>query len=78
MTTYTEMQTKFLARVERFMRRHDIAPSRLGRDALKDPTFVFDLRAGQVLRPETMDRVELYMRNYTKSDASPEAVHAAE
>jgi hypothetical protein len=78
MTSYMAMQQKFAARVERFLRRYDVAPSRLGRDALKDPTFVFDLRAGQVLRPETMDKVEDYMRDYKSRASSEASLHAAE
>ncbi len=78
MTSYREMHDKFAARVERFLRRYDVAPSRFGRDALNDPGFVFDLRHGCLVRPDRMDRVERFMKDY-KSRASSEApLQAAE
>ena len=75
---HTEHLDKFKARVERFLRRTGMAPGCFGREAMSDPTFVFDLRNGKSPRPQTMDRAELYMRHYNKSDAAPAAVHAAE
>ncbi len=34
--------------IEEFLKRHDMAPSRLGRDALNNPNFVFDLRERKI------------------------------
>lgn len=78
MSKHQQMYESFAARVERFIKRHKIAPSRLGRDAVQDQNFVFDMRRGVCPRPERMDRIEEFMRDY-KSRAAPAAqVHAAE
>jgi hypothetical protein len=41
----------------KLIRLSGIAPSRLGRDAVKDPRFVHDLRLGRAPRPKTLARV---------------------
>jgi len=38
-----------------------MAPTRFGREAVNDPRFVFDLRDGRKLRPDTARRVEKYL-----------------
>lgn len=51
-----------LHEIERFLRAHpDHHPTRLGRDAVGDPRFVFDLRAGRDPRPETRQRVLIWL-----------------
>ena len=49
--------TNLLVEVERCMRRRNMAASRFGREAARDPRFVFDLRAGREPRPRTAARV---------------------
>lgn len=46
-----------LRRIERFIRRHGMPPTRFGREAVGDPRFVFDLRRGREPREETVARV---------------------
>ena len=46
-----------LRQVERYLRRSGLAPTRFGREAVKDPRFVFDLRKGREPRAETVRRV---------------------
>lgn len=46
-----------LRRIERYLRDSGTPPTRFGRDAVGDPRFVFDLRAGREPRPETARRV---------------------
>ena len=46
-----------LGRVERYLRRSGTAPTRFGRDAVRDPRFVFDLRRGREPRESTRRRV---------------------
>jgi hypothetical protein len=50
-----------LREVEIFLRRSDVAPTRFGREAVKDPRFVFDLRNGRDPRPGTVARVLAYL-----------------
>jgi len=50
-----------LRRVERHLRRFDVPPARFGSEALQDPRFVFDLRAGREPRPRTVARVDAYI-----------------
>ncbi len=46
-----------LSRVERYLRRSGTTPTRFGREAVRDPRFVFDLRNGREPRPATLQRV---------------------
>jgi hypothetical protein len=50
-----------LYRVERYLRRSGTTPTRFGREAVRDPRFVFDLRCGREPRPPTRDRVSNYL-----------------
>lgn len=50
-----------LRRVERFLRSSRISPTRFGREAVRDPKFVADLRAGRSPRPSTVRRVIAYL-----------------
>lgn len=46
-----------LGRIETYLQASGTRPTRFGRDAVGDPRFVFDLRAGRDPRPETRARV---------------------
>ncbi len=48
-------------RVERFLRRHKMPPTRFGREAMGDPRFVFDLRNGRELRAPTARRLAAWL-----------------
>jgi hypothetical protein len=74
---YQDSYEAFVARCERFVARHDLAPSRFGRDAVNDPRFITDMRRGKVPRPATMDKVEEYMRHYKRCAAPAASVHAS-
>ena len=50
-----------LTTVERYMRARNIPASRFGRDAARDPRFVFDLRNGREPRAKTSARVLAFM-----------------
>lgn len=78
MATHVDRCKIFAARVERFIKRHKIAPSRFGRDVSNEPTLVFRLRAGVMPRADTMDRIELYMRDYKSRASSEASLQAAE
>ena len=44
-------------RIELYLRKNRMAPTRFGREAVNDPRFVFDLRNGRELRENTAARV---------------------
>ena len=48
-------------RIEHFLRQSGMAAARFGRDAVRDPRFVFDLRRGREPRPTTVRRVRAYL-----------------
>ena len=58
---YKESPVHLLREVEKFLRQTDVTPTRFGRDALRDPRFVFDLRNGRDPRPRTVARVRAYL-----------------
>ena len=47
--------------VEKFLRNSDMPATRFGREAVKDPRFVFDLRRGREPRPSTIERVRAFL-----------------
>jgi hypothetical protein len=47
--------------VEKYLSAHSMSPARFGREAMKDPRFVFDLRAGREPRARTVRRVRAYL-----------------
>ncbi|HEY5721550.1 MAG TPA: hypothetical protein VIT45_04435 [Allosphingosinicella sp.] len=55
------MQFQLQRRVERFLKKSRIPPTRFGRDAARDPRLVFDMRQGRRLRPETARRLNAYL-----------------
>lgn len=55
--------------IEAFLREHALPPSNLGRAAVGDPRFVFDLRRGRTPRPATERRVRDWMRAYAEGRA---------
>lgn len=55
------LSEKFLTDVEDFLRREAITPTAFGRNALNDPNFVFDLRAGRSPSAAVIDRVQQYI-----------------
>jgi len=55
--------TPLLTKIERHLRTTAISPSRFGREAARDPRFVFDLRRGREPRDATTRRVIAFMSN---------------
>ena len=56
-----------IRRIERFLRQTDMAWTKFGRLAARDPRFVQDLRNGRTPRPETESRVEHFMNTYLET-----------
>lgn len=53
---------EFRVEVEAFLIDRKVEAATFGRDVLKDPNFVFDLRAGRSPNLRTIERVREYMR----------------
>ena len=53
--------------VEKFMRDHDIPPTRFGRESVRDPRLVFDLRSGREPGERIRRRIEHFMNTYRRS-----------
>ena len=47
--------------IERYIRRHQTSAARFGREVVRDPRFVFDLRNGREPRAATEARVRAYL-----------------
>jgi 2,4-dienoyl-CoA reductase-like NADH-dependent reductase (Old Yellow Enzyme family) len=50
-----------LRRIERYLRETDTPAARFGREAVRDPRFVFDLRLGREPRRQTEQRVRAFL-----------------
>jgi hypothetical protein len=48
-------------RIELYLKRSGMAPTLLGRTAMRDPRFVFDLRCGREMRPRTARRIAAWL-----------------
>lgn len=53
-----------LRSIEQFLRQTDMAPTRFGRAAARDPRLVFDLRNGREPGNRMKRRVEHFMNIY--------------
>lgn len=66
----------FLSEIERFLESSGLEPTVLGKQALGDPNFVFDLRKGRSPSTRTIDKVKTWMAGQSAS-AKGEAATAA-
>ncbi len=64
------LRAEFLAEVEAFLVEADMEPSAFGRDALKDPNFVFDLRDDRSPNLRTIERVRDFMAQWRAGAAA--------
>jgi hypothetical protein len=53
-----------LIRIERFLHRTGMPPTRFGREAVNDPRLVFDLRRGREMGRRTADRVQAFIARH--------------
>lgn len=58
-----------LARIDAYLRLTKLSPTRFGREAVRDPNFVLDLRAGRKPRRAVEARVIAYI---AAREAAPE------
>jgi hypothetical protein len=52
---------ELLDRIEAYLAKAEVSPSRFGRRAAGDPRLVLDLRTGRRLRRQTECRLEAYL-----------------
>ena len=52
--------------VERFLFRHEMLATQFGLRAMKDPTFVFRLRAGREPKMSTCEKIRVWMEEYAR------------
>jgi hypothetical protein len=50
-----------LRKIEAFLKERQIAPTRFGRDSVRDPRLVFDMRNGREPGPKMCRRLDAYM-----------------
>ena len=61
-----------IRKVEKFLREHDMAATKFGRLAARDPRFVLDLRMGRIPRAGTEARTLEWMAEFEAiSSAQP-------
>jgi 2,4-dienoyl-CoA reductase-like NADH-dependent reductase (Old Yellow Enzyme family) len=58
-----------LRRIERYLRTADMPATRFGREAVRDPRFVFDLRRGREPRPDMERRVIAWLDSRSEGRA---------
>jgi predicted transcriptional regulator len=63
--------------IEKFLKEHDMPPTKFGRLAAHDPRFVLDLRNGRSPREDTTARVEKFMRSYHSEVGTSELTRSA-
>ncbi len=54
--------------IEKYIRARNIAPTRFGRDAVRDPRFVLDLRNGREPRRGTVKRVIAFIDDQNREE----------
>lgn len=59
--------SSLLQDVEGFLNKTGMFPTVLGKEALNDPNFVFDLREGRDYRRSTEERLRVFMSKYKPS-----------
>lgn len=60
-TAIRDEEKELRRRIELYLRRTKLAPSRFGLEALGDPGFVFGVRAGRKVRDRTAERVHAWL-----------------
>ncbi|MBB6123329.1 hypothetical protein [Sphingobium subterraneum] len=58
-----------IRKIETFLRESGMAPTRFGRDAVRDPRLVFDLRNGREPSARMTKRVEHFMNIWREEAA---------
>jgi len=65
----------FLSEIERFLSSAGVDPTALGKQALGDPNFVFDLRKGRSPSTRTIEKVRGWIAQQGAAAAAPKSIH---
>ena len=52
---------QLMRRIEKYMEREDMKPTRFGREAVGDPRLIYDIRNGRELRDSTIARIQAWL-----------------
>jgi hypothetical protein len=52
---------QLIRRIEQFLEREAMRPTRFGREAVKDPRLISDMRNGRELRDATIARIQAWL-----------------
>jgi len=66
------LKEQFAGEVETFLADTGLDATTFGKRALKDPNFVFELRAGRAPNVTTIDKVRDFTETYHKDEQSNE------
>ncbi len=73
-----QVAQSFLSEIEQFLEAAGLEPTALGKQALGDPNFVFDLRKGRSPSTRTIDKVRGWIaRQQPGGNAAPKTIHRA-
>lgn len=61
-------QAKLISEIERFLAKHDMAPTRFGSLVMADPSFVSDLQHGRDIKTSTVEKVRAFMATFPGED----------
>jgi hypothetical protein len=59
-----------IRRIERFLLRADMAPTRFGREAVGDPRLISDMKNGRELRDATIARIQAWLDEQERDSCS--------
>lgn len=68
---------ELIARIDAFLKRHDMAESRLGRDATGEAQLVDDIRNGRSPRLATLQKLAEFMRERDAAAGATDNAKAA-
>lgn len=63
----------FIAEIDAFLKRSGMSATAFGREAVKDPNFVHDLRDGRMPNLGLVDRVQKFIRSESQKSRKASA-----
>lgn len=60
---------QLIERIEAFLKRHDMAPTRFGREAAKEASLLTTLKSGRSVSLARANRIVAFMERYDRENA---------